>query len=104
MPSGSTKHPEHPAPAPPKAEEKRLSPATVEPSYQTFDGDEALVYQQAGGHVVSVTARYPSKLKGAPPMKPGKRYVFLETKSHLDALLAAERARFEEPVTLKETA
>jgi hypothetical protein len=55
--------------------------------YETFDGEEAQRYNRAGGHLVSVTARYPGKNPGEPSFRPGKRYRFLETKAELDQLM-----------------
>jgi len=81
--------PVNPTEAPSAPQEAPVHP---EMAYETFDGDEAMAYQQAGGHVVYVTARYPSKIKDMPSMKAGKRYRFLETKAQLDALLAAAKA------------
>ena len=52
-------------------------------AYVTLDGNEALKYTQVGGRLVSITRQYPNN-----PFKSGKRYVFLETKDALDALLA----------------
>ena len=71
--------------APPKAAAK------VAPGYETFDGNEALAFNQAGGRLIAITKRYPKH-----PFKPGKRYRFLESKAALDQLLAqtsAEEAR-----------
>lgn len=69
------------------AEAKKEKKAEAAPSasvgYETFDGNEALKFNQAGGRLVAITKRYPNH-----PFKPGKRYVFLESKAQLDALLA----------------
>ena len=70
--------------------EHETTPAVAQ-GYETFDGNEALAYNQAGGRLIAVTARYPSKIKGAPSLKPGKRYRFLETKAELDRLLAEQQ-------------
>lgn len=56
--------------------------------YETFDGDEAQRYSAVGGHLVSITPRYPSKDPKIPAFKPGKRYRFVETKTQLDTLAA----------------
>ena len=79
-----------------KAETPTPGPAAPEvpaAGYETFDGDEALRYQQVGGRVVSVTVRHPNPDPKAPSFRPGKRYRFAETKTELDRLLAAEEGR-----------
>lgn len=73
------------------AQEPASRSPIVEGGYETFDGNEALAYNQAGGRLIAITKRYPNN-----PFKPGKRYRFLETKAELEALLAknsAEEAR-----------
>ena len=62
--------------------------AVPEPGYETFDGEEAQRYNRLGGHLISVTPRYPSKTPGVPAIRPGKRYRFLESKTTLEQLRA----------------
>ena len=63
-------------------------PPVAAGGYETFDGEEAQRYNRSGGHLVAITARYPSTNPGVPSFRPGKRYRFLETKTALDALVA----------------
>lgn len=72
-----TKAVNEPAAPAPAVEEK------AQTAFVTLDGNEALKYSQVGGRLVSITRQYPNN-----PFKAGKRYVFLETKDALDALLA----------------
>ena len=60
-----------------------------EAGYETFDGEEAQRYNRRGGHLISITPRYPSKTPGVPAFRPGKRYRFLESKTTLEQLRAA---------------
>ena len=55
-------------------------------SYATTDGNEALRYTQVGGKLVSVVKLFPNN-----PLKPGKRFTFLETKAQLDELVARQQ-------------
>lgn len=66
-----------------------LPSAPASKGFETFDPEEAQRYNlKAGGHLISVTARYPSKDPQIPATRPGKRYRFLETKDELDRMLA----------------
>lgn len=62
----------------------------VAPGYETFDPEEAQRYNRAGGHLISITARYPSSQPGVPSFRPGKRYRFMEVKEALDRLVQAQ--------------
>ena len=78
-----------------KREEKRVaesvaSPSAPAPGYETFDPEEAQRYTRAGGHLVAVTARYPSKEPGVPSFRPGKRHRFLESKEQLETLVTSQ--------------
>lgn len=58
--------------------------------YETFDPEEAQKYNlRAGGHLIAVTARFPSNDPNIPSFRPGKRYRFLESKEDLDRMLVA---------------
>lgn len=69
-------------------QERTADAAAPEAGYETFDPEEAQRYNRAGGHLVSVTPRHPSKDPKVPALRPGKRHRFLETKTELDQLVA----------------
>ena len=66
-----------------------VMPASAQ-GYETFDPEEAQKYNlRAGGHLIAVTARFPSNDPNVPSFRPGKRYRFLETKAELEKMLVA---------------
>jgi len=71
-----------------KGQLRQTTPAKPAPKveFSTVESELAARYQRVGGHLVSVTKRFPDR-----PYTAGKVYGFVETKAQLDALVASAK-------------